>query len=120
MVLATIEIPQLRVDRVVDAPFYAGRADYSCRGAEADSHGPGCSADHRDSPVAVHGGRCPVAQVVQDIPVGTPRLIPMVSLAMDIPQFFFDKVFDVPHCVALQILRCCCGEDIRAPTVAAR
>ena len=25
----------------------------SCRGAEADSHGPDCSSDHRDSPLAV-------------------------------------------------------------------
>ena len=34
MVLATSEIPQLRVDKVVDAPFYAGRADFLswCRG----------------------------------------------------------------------------------------
>ena len=27
--------------------------------AEADHHGPGCSENHRDSPVRRHGGRCP-------------------------------------------------------------
>ena len=30
-----------------------------CRGAEADSHGLTVEADHRDSPFAVYGGRCP-------------------------------------------------------------
>ena len=42
--------PSLRVDKVVDAPLYAGRADYPCRGTEADSHG---LVDHGDSP-ALH------------------------------------------------------------------
>ena len=33
---------------------------HPCLGAEGFSHGPGCLADHRDSPVARgHGGRCP-------------------------------------------------------------
>ena len=33
---------------------------YPCRGAKAFSYGPGCSADHRDSPIAlVQDGRCP-------------------------------------------------------------
>ena len=27
--------------------------------AEVDPHGPGCSENHRDSPVRTHGGRCP-------------------------------------------------------------
>ena len=30
-----------------------------CRGAEADSHGPDCSSDHRDSTVLLQGVRCP-------------------------------------------------------------
>ena len=35
------------------------------RGAEAVSHGPDSSSDHRFSPVAVQGGRRPCLQVVQ-------------------------------------------------------
>ena len=81
---ATTEIPHLRVDKVVDAPFMQV-VQISCRGAEADSHGLDSSADHRNSPVAP-----------QDIPVVSPRLIPMVSFTIDIPQFFIDKVIDAP------------------------
>ena len=44
MVQSTVDFPQL--------PFIAGRR-FSCRGAEADSHGLACSEDHRDSAVAV-------------------------------------------------------------------
>ena len=51
MVLATIEIPKLRVDKVVDAPFMQ-IVQISCRGAEAVSHGPDSSSNHRASPVA--------------------------------------------------------------------
>ena len=35
------------------------------RGAEAVSHGPDCSSDHRHSPVAEHGGPCPCCAVRQ-------------------------------------------------------
>ena len=35
---------------------------------------------------------------VVDIPVVTQRLIHMVSLTMEIPEFVFDKVIDVPLC----------------------
>ena len=53
------------------------------RAADADPHGPVCSADHGDSTVAADfGGRCSCCQVVQ-------------------------------------ILRCCRGEALGAPTVAA-
>ena len=38
----------------------------------------------------------PVAQVVQDIPVEMQRLIPMVSLTMEIAQLLFDVVVHVP------------------------
>ena len=38
----TVEFPQL--------PFLDKFVQISCRGAEADSHGPDCSSDHRDSP----------------------------------------------------------------------
>ena len=41
----TVEFPQL--------PFLDKFVQISCRGAEADSHGPDCSSDHRDSPLAV-------------------------------------------------------------------
>ena len=61
MVLATTEIPQLRIDEVVDAPM----------------------------------------QVVQIFPVVVQRLTPMVQTARrttGIPQFFFDKMIDVPLC----------------------
>ena len=58
---------------------------FSCRGTEADSHGLDCAADHRNSPVAP-----------QDIPVVTLWPIPMVSLTIEIPQFFLDKVIDAP------------------------
>ena len=34
-------------------PFLDKVVQVSCRGAEADSHGPHCSSDHRDSPLAV-------------------------------------------------------------------
>ena len=47
----TADFPQLQ--------FIAGRR-FPCRGAEAGSHGPDCSSDHRDSPVArEQGDRCP-------------------------------------------------------------
>ena len=45
-----MKIPQSRVDKAVDAPIMQVRI--SCRGAEADSHGPDFSTDHRDFPVA--------------------------------------------------------------------
>ena len=53
-VLKTAVVPQLQFIACRRLPF---------RAAEADPHGPDCSADHRDSPVAV---RC---QVV-DVPIG--------------------------------------------------
>ena len=63
------------------------RRRFPCRGAEVDSRGPDASSDQRDSPVAPqHGDRCPCCTVVQDILVGTPRLIPMVSLTIEIPS----------------------------------
>ena len=34
-------------------------------------------------------------------PVGTLRLIPMVSLTMEIPQLFLSKVIDVPVVLVL-------------------
>ena len=68
-VLRTIEIPQLLVDKVVDAlvMLVVKVIKHSCRDADADPNGPGCSADHRDFAVAV---RCqvvdvPVERVVQ-------------------------------------------------------
>ena len=61
----------------------AGR-QHPLRAANADLHGPVCTADHGDSTVAAYfGGRCSCWRVVQ-------------------------------------ILRCCSGEALGAPTVAAR
>ena len=71
MVLVIMEIPQLRVDTVVDGPFLQSCSSLSCRrglshmpccaglavcrhpgqGAEAVSHGLACSEGHRDSAV---------------------------------------------------------------------
>ena len=41
----------------------------------------------------------------------------MVSLTIEIPQFF-DKVFEVPVVLVVRVHRCRRGEDSRAPTVA--
>ena len=39
---------------------------------------------------------------------------------MEIPQLLLILVVDVPVVRVVQILRCCRGEDLGAPTVAAR
>ena len=52
-------------------------------------------------------------------PPTTPRRLPTVQTVVGpkkIPQFI-DTVDDFPLVWVLQILRCCCGEDIRALTV---
>ena len=70
-------------------------SSFPCRGAEAGSHGP---CDHCVSPVArVHGGRCPVMQVVQ-ISFVEPRQIPMVQTFCRTTEFpkLLHKVIDVP------------------------
>ena len=97
---------------VQQLPFIESRR-LSLRAAEADPHGPDCSADHRDSPVAV---RCqvvddPIGDVhvkkiaeipqlqstkVVDIPFVTQRLIAMVLVTTEIPQLRMDKVVDAP------------------------
>ena len=52
-VCRTIEFPQL-LDTVIDVLLHRScTSSFSCRGAEAVSHGPDCSADHGSSPVAV-------------------------------------------------------------------
>ena len=66
MVLATMTIPQLYVDKAVNAPIV--QVQISFRGVEADSHGPDCLSDHRDSPILLRqGDRCPVVQGVQTV-----------------------------------------------------
>ena len=55
------------------------RPGLSCRGAEVDLHGLAVQADHRYSPIAEHGGRCPVVQVERvHLPVVAQRLFLMV------------------------------------------
>ena len=54
--LLTVESPQLQ--------FHPGYR-HLFRGAEAVSHGPDRSSDHRCSPVAVQGGRCPCCAILQ-------------------------------------------------------
>ena len=96
MVQKTVVVPQLQ---------FEGH-QHPCSGAEADSHGLNCSADHRNSPVARgRGGRSPFAQVVQVIviPAETLRLISiMVLLTIEIPHLLVDKVVDAPFMQALQ------------------
>ena len=76
MVLKTVVVPELQFIARRRLPF---------RAAEAGPHGPDCSADHRDSPVAV---RC---QVV-DVPVGDVD----VQKTAENPQLQFTKVVDTP------------------------
>ena len=47
------------------------------------------------------------------------RVVQVAPKTIEIPQFI-DKVADFPVVRVVQILRCRCAEDIRAPTVAAR
>ena len=58
-----------------------------------------------------------VPQVVIS-PVATQRLIPMVSLTMEIPQLLPDEVVDVLLGWWCEFHRCRRGEDSCAPTVA--
>ena len=46
-------------------------------------------------------------------------MVLVVQMTIEISQFV-DTVADFPVVRGVQILRCRCGEDIRAPTVAAR
>ena len=58
-----------------------------------------------------------------DFPFVPQKLIPMVQSAqqiMEIPQLLLILVVDVLVARVVQILRCCRGEDLGAPTVAAR
>ena len=95
-----------------------------CRGAEVFPHGPDCSSDHRDSQLHVYQViDAPVMQFarvpqVVIIPVATQRLIPMVSLTMEIPQLLLDEVVDVLLGMWCESHRCRRGEDSCAPTVA--
>ena len=57
LVQKTVVVPQLL--------FFVGRR-HSFRAADADPHGPVCSADHGDSTVAAYfGGRCSCCRIVQ-------------------------------------------------------
>ena len=110
MVLVTIEIPQFRVDKVVDLP--------SCRSCRFPV------VVQRQIPIFLTVCRTketlqlldtvidvPVAQVVQFVVfVEAQRRFPMVQAVlrtMDIPQLqFIDKVFDVPVCRSSRFLGC--------------
>ena len=61
-----VMVPLVRLQKTVESPqlqSIVGRR-HLFRGAEAVSHGPDSSSDHRFSPVAVQGGRRPCLQVV--------------------------------------------------------
>ena len=106
-------VPQLQfINKVVYIPGEVQRL----------SHGPDCPSDHRDSPVLLQGHRYPccagrassTGAVVEEtvalsqlqllrnspdvvsIPVVVQRQFPMVLRTIEIPQFPFDKVIDVP------------------------
>ena len=104
--------------------LFAGRADFSLSWRRGLSHGPDCSSDHRDPPVAVYKViDAPVMQVVRVpqvviIHVATQRLIPVVLLTMEIPQLRLGEVVDVLLCRWCEFHRCRRGEDSCAPTVA--
>ena len=74
---------------------------HPCRGAEACSHGPDCSLDQEFPQLLLMVIDVPVMQVlllpqVVHIPVVAQRQFPTVLRTMEIPQFFFNKVFNVP------------------------
>ena len=102
------------------------------RGAQAVSHGPDCSSDHRHSPFAEHGGRCPCCAVLQvltcrlwmrqsfspqfllvekivgfpkviDIPVVAQVWLPTVLQTIEIVQLHVDMVMDVPSVQLQQV-----------------
>ena len=115
MVQKTVVLPQLQ--------FIASRR-HPFRAAEADPHGPDCSADHRDFPGAV---RCQVvddpfldvdvqktAEISQlqlinkgfNIPVLAQRLLPMVQAVLrtiGIPQLLVDNGVDAPVLPVVQV-----------------
>ena len=80
-------------------PLFAGCADFLVV-AQRHVAMVQASSDHRDFPVACQGDRCPCYAVVRVpqvviIPLATLRLIPMVSLTVEIPQLLLDEVVDV-------------------------
>ena len=101
--------------------LFRARADFPCRDAEADSHGPDCLSDHRVSPVASQGDRRPCLQVVQvvHIPVDAQRRLPIVQTFRRTTELLplLDTVFDVLAAqvvqdfvvVQRQIPRSCCS-----------
>ena len=79
MVVATIETPQLRLDTVVNAPIMqVVQVFIHFVAPRLTPFGLDCSADHRDSPVAV---RCQVVDVpVVDVYVQKTAEIPQLQL----------------------------------------
>ena len=59
----------------------------------------------------------PVAQVVQDIPVGTQMVSFSIEMLVDMVSFDH-RVFEVPVVLVVRVQKCRRGEDSRAPTVA--
>ena len=85
MVLQTVVVAQLQSIEGRRRPF---------RSAEADPHGPGFSADHRDSPVAVRYQVVDalVVHVLLDMPVVVQRQVLMVQTiqnCLEVPQVQF-------------------------------
>ena len=89
----------------------SSRSLSSCRDAEAYPHGP---SDHRDSPM--------LFDMVLSASLSWRRGFSMVQTVADHRDFYLlvDKVVDAPVVRVMQVLRCCRGEDLGAPTVAAR
>ena len=102
------------------------RADFPCRDAEADSHGPDCCwtiefhqfVDTVDDVPVVQTYRFSRAGPRSSFPVVTQRLVSKVLLTVEIPQLqHIDRVVDF-YCAGSAVLECRRGGDSRAPTVA--
>ena len=83
---------------------------FLCRGAEADSNGLDCSADHSSSPVLLNTViAVPVVQGVQvvEFTVVVQRPVPMVQTVCRTMEFtlLLDKVIDVPVVQVVQLPR---------------
>ena len=123
MVFHTTDIPQL-LDTVIDVPVVQVvqlPGSFTRRGAEADSHCPGCSSDHRDSPVLLRqGDRCPCCTgragrlfCCRGAESDTHGLVDHVFPSCSSTWWFMSFL-----CRSSEFHRCRRGGDSRAPAVA--
>ena len=89
------QVPGLMVQKTVEPPqfqFIVGRRHH-LRSAEADPHGPGCSADHSDSSVAVR------SQVVDALAV---QVVRFHRLYISVYSAMLGSTVDTSFCVILR------------------